>query len=156
MRTMQALKEIRRCIWDLPFVDSSSILVGWALPTVNSWIWLFLVGNAHPTIKKFCNVRDYLKSYTLHRAPYAERRFFTPYTLYRAPNAYIECRGPKAVRLFLLPWAESRVLQPTYGQSKSSLVFNMLNPQHPLALRKERIWLSKALPDYFFSRVWHG
>ncbi len=38
-----------RCLFLVP--------VGWALPTVNSWIWLYLVGNAHPTIKKFRNVR---------------------------------------------------------------------------------------------------
>ena len=38
-------------------MDSNSTPVGWALPTVNRLIWLFLVGNAHPTIRKFCNVR---------------------------------------------------------------------------------------------------
>ena len=37
-------------------VDSSNILVGWALPTINCLNSLNMVGNAHPTRKNLCNV----------------------------------------------------------------------------------------------------
>ena len=39
-----------------PPVKSKIACVGWALPTVNSRDWLFLVGYAHPTILYFARL----------------------------------------------------------------------------------------------------
>ena len=40
------------------YLALSKVHVGWALPTINCCIWLNLVGNAHPTQKNLCNVKD--------------------------------------------------------------------------------------------------
>jgi hypothetical protein len=44
--------------WNSPMVESSVVGVGWALPTISRWDQRYLVGTAHPTIRKFRNVRD--------------------------------------------------------------------------------------------------